>query len=112
MDGAKRNPALPRLPERSEVDQRYTWNLASIYPSLDAWREDFKRVEEDLPTLEGFSGHLGDSAQKLLQWFNSYGATLERMGLSGIARHAVAATLTLSMSAVLLGPDTPVVWAA
>jgi hypothetical protein len=39
-------------------------------------------------------------------------ATLERIGLSGIARHAVAATLTLSMSAVLLGPDTPVFWAA
>src|SRR5438132_10768922 len=80
MDGAKPSLALPRLPERSEVDQKYIWNLASIYPSLEAWREDFKRVEEDLPRLEGFSGHLGDSAQKLLDWFNTYGATLERVG--------------------------------
>jgi hypothetical protein len=37
-------------------------------------------------------------------------ATLDRMGLSGVARHAVAATLALSMSAVILGPGTPVFW--
>ena len=39
-------------------------------------------------------------------------ATLDRMGLSGIARHAVAATLTLSVSGVLLIPGTPTFWSA
>ncbi len=39
-------------------------------------------------------------------------ATLDRMRLSGIARHAIAATLTLSVSGVLLVPGTPVFWAA
>ena len=48
MDGAKRNLALPKLPERSEVDPRYTWNLAGIYPNLDAWRDDFKRLWGEL----------------------------------------------------------------
>lgn len=38
-------------------------------------------------------------------------ATLDRMGLSGIARHAVAATLALSVSGVLLVPGTPAFWA-
>ncbi len=37
-------------------------------------------------------------------------ATLDRIGLAGVARHAVAATLTLSMSAALV-PGTPVFWA-
>jgi hypothetical protein len=37
-------------------------------------------------------------------------ATLDRMGLSGIARHAVAATLALSVGGVLLVPGTPVFW--
>ena len=38
-------------------------------------------------------------------------AALDRMGLVGIARHAVAATLTLSVSGMLLVPATPVFWA-
>src|SRR3954449_428051 len=68
------------LPERSAVDPRYTWNLASIYPTADDWREDLKRVEEALPGFESFKGHLGDSAQKLLEWFRAYEATVERVG--------------------------------
>ena len=39
-------------------------------------------------------------------------ATLDRMGLSGIVRHAVAATLALSVGGVLLVPGTPVFWSA
>lgn len=38
--------------------------------------------------------------------------TLDRMGLVGISRHAIAATLTLSVGGVLLVPATPVFWAA
>ena len=38
--------------------------------------------------------------------------TLDRMGLSGIARHAVAATLALSVSGVALIPGTPTFWSA
>ena len=39
-------------------------------------------------------------------------ATLDRMGLSGIARHAVAATLALSVTGVVLVPGTPLFWSA
>jgi hypothetical protein len=38
-------------------------------------------------------------------------ATLDRMGLSVIARHAVAATLALSVGGVLVVPAVPVFWA-
>jgi len=39
-------------------------------------------------------------------------ATLDRMGLTGTARHAVAATLALSVSGVMLVPGIPVFWSA
>jgi len=39
-------------------------------------------------------------------------ATLDRMGLAGVARHAVAATLALSVTGVLVVPGIPVFWAA
>jgi len=37
--------------------------------------------------------------------------TLDRMGLSGIARHAIAATLALGVCGVAMVPGTPVFWA-
>ena len=38
--------------------------------------------------------------------------TLDRMGLSGTARHAIAATLALGVTGVILVPGTPIFWAA
>lgn len=68
------------LPKRGELDPHYTWNLQSIYPTTDEWAADFKRVEEALPDLEGYKGHLGDSASKLRDWFHAMEATWERVG--------------------------------
>ena len=38
--------------------------------------------------------------------------TLDRMRLSGTTRHAIAATLALSVTGVVLVPGTPIFWAA
>jgi oligoendopeptidase F len=57
------------LPKRSEVPEKYTWNLASIFPTTDAWRAALKDVEDALPALAAYKGHLGESAQKLHDWF-------------------------------------------
>jgi hypothetical protein len=48
--------------------------------------------------------HLLDEARSDLP------AALDRLGLSGIARHAIAATLALSVSGVALMPGTPIFW--
>jgi oligoendopeptidase F len=60
------------LPKRSEVPEKYTWNLASIFPTTDAWRAELKDVEDALPALAAYKGHLGESAEKLRDWFNDY----------------------------------------
>jgi hypothetical protein len=43
---------------------------------------------------------------------NDLPRTLDRMGLSGIARHAVAATVALTVSGVVLTPGIPTFWSA
>jgi oligoendopeptidase F len=53
------------LPKRSELDPRYTWNLESIYVSLDDWEADFARVSERVAALERLRGTLGRSAAAL-----------------------------------------------
>src|SRR4051812_6186287 len=64
------------LPKRSEVEEKYTWNLASIFPTVDDWRTTLKKVEGSLPGLVEYKGHLGDSAQKLAGWFKDYQASV------------------------------------
>src|SRR5919107_1308657 len=51
--------------ERSEVPDRYKWNLAEIYPSDDAWRAAKDKLVEEIPAVSAFKGTLASSPQKL-----------------------------------------------
>jgi oligoendopeptidase F len=51
--------------ERSEIPEKYRWNLADLYPSEQAWSEARQRIAERLPELARHRGHLGDSAAAL-----------------------------------------------
>jgi oligoendopeptidase F len=51
--------------ERAEVPEEYTWNLAEIYPSIDAWRSATQALEKQLPELDAYRGKLGESATAL-----------------------------------------------
>lgn len=42
------------IPARADVDARFTWNLSDIFPTDDAWREEFARVHAQLDTLRGY----------------------------------------------------------
>jgi oligoendopeptidase F len=46
---------------RSEVPARYTWNLADIYPSMEAWRAAREKVAAQIPSLAEFRGRLDSS---------------------------------------------------
>src|SRR5215813_11569974 len=68
------------LPKRSEVQIEYTWDLSTIYPSDEAWEQDFKRVAAALPALSTFQGRLEESAQTLLEALNLHDSTSEILG--------------------------------
>jgi len=54
-------------PKRSEVKTEDTWELETIYPTNEAWEADFTRVSAMQPILSEPQGHMGDSAQNLLE---------------------------------------------
>ncbi|HEY5619733.1 MAG TPA: oligoendopeptidase F [Vicinamibacterales bacterium] len=51
--------------DRAKVDEKYTWNLADIYPNLAAWRVEKTRLAGQVPSVRAFAGKLGSSAQTL-----------------------------------------------
>ncbi|HMB69001.1 MAG TPA: oligoendopeptidase F [bacterium] len=55
--------------ERSDVDDKYKWNLEDIYATDEAWETDFERMKQVADDLAGLREKLGDldSAKKLVE---------------------------------------------
>ena len=63
-------PALSlgsEVPERDEIPAQYKWDLTDLYADAQAWNADRVRFEAQLPSLQAFKGHLGDSGESLLE---------------------------------------------
>ncbi|HSS62135.1 MAG TPA: oligoendopeptidase F [Candidatus Limnocylindrales bacterium] len=59
------------LPERTEVERRFTWNGESVFPDAEGWENAVETVLAWLPDLAEFKGHLGDSPDALADWFDA-----------------------------------------
>ncbi|MBS1111308.1 MAG: oligoendopeptidase, partial [Anaeromyxobacteraceae bacterium] len=58
--------SLPtRAVERSEIPDRYRWNLADLYASDDAWTVAREEVGRSIPAFAARRGRLGESARSL-----------------------------------------------
>jgi len=83
------------VPLRKEVAHEHTWNVESVFPSDDAWEVEFKRVNEQLPSLVRFRGRLGESAAMLADWFEvteQVGIALGKVVLYANMYHTVDTT--------------------
>lgn len=56
-----------QIPQRSDIDDKYKWNLEIMYPNLEAWENDFNFVEENYARLENYKGRLGESGDVLYE---------------------------------------------
>jgi len=57
-----------KVPERSQIDAKYTWNLADMYANREAWEADFKASEKGVSTLSGARGTVTKSPEALLSY--------------------------------------------
>ncbi len=63
---------MPRtVPPRSEIPAEFTWDLESIFPTEADWEQALLEVENDLPTIQKFRGHVGDGPQQLADWLEA-----------------------------------------
>jgi oligoendopeptidase F len=51
--------------QRADIPDQYKWNLADIYPTVDAWRTAKAKTAAEVPTLGAFQNALGTSAKSL-----------------------------------------------
>ncbi len=69
MPAASADTQEKKIPERTEIDQQYLWATENIYPSDQAWEEDFASFEADLKKLAAFQGRLSEGPHVLLDFF-------------------------------------------
>ena len=97
------NPAMADSP----ADR---WNLADLYPSVDAWRADASKLEAQMKELVACKGHLGDNVarfRKCLELQADIGKRFARMNVYSSEQLAedtgAAAYLELSQKTEVLG---------
>ncbi|MFH5799720.1 oligoendopeptidase F [Haladaptatus sp. CMAA 1911] len=56
---------MSSVPERSDIDAQYKWNLESIYATDEEWEEAYEDVEERLGELEKYEGQVTDDGETL-----------------------------------------------
>jgi len=61
--------ANARIPKRSEVQKEYTWATEDIFPSDQAWTEEYEQLKALPQEIAAFKGTLGRSAADLLAFF-------------------------------------------
>ncbi len=68
------------LPNRCDVEEKYRWNLADIFPSLDDFNKEVEYLQDAIKKFEKYVGTLGDknSLLELLNLDSELGERLER----------------------------------
>jgi oligoendopeptidase F len=59
-------PAQSQERDRSKIPDKYKWNLADIYPSVDAWQAAKGKLIAEMNGIEQFKGKLSTSARDML----------------------------------------------
>ncbi|PSP57399.1 oligoendopeptidase F [Halobacteriales archaeon QS_1_67_19] len=58
---------MSSVPERSEIDTEYKWDLESIYATDDDWERAYVEVEDRLDELAAYEGRATEDDQTLLE---------------------------------------------
>ena len=52
--------------QRNEIEEKYTWDLSTIFPTDEAFEAELAQVSEEVKKAASLTGHLLDSADSLL----------------------------------------------
>src|SRR5215471_9064282 len=58
--------AAPELRERSQIDDRYKWNLADIFPGWEEWQHAYNTLETQIAAYAALQGTLAAGSEQLL----------------------------------------------
>lgn len=57
---------------RSEIEEKYKWDLSSIYKSDEEFESDYKKISEEIKIIEKYRGNILKSAESLYEFLETY----------------------------------------
>lgn len=64
---------------RSQIDEKYQWALADLYPSRQAWEKDLAQLKKDLAAVSKCRGRLGRGVKVLAHCLDNGFSMLKRL---------------------------------
>ena len=55
------------IPQRSDIDDKYKWDLTTFFPNEQAWEDAYNALEKNMPRVEQYKGTFASSANNLLE---------------------------------------------
>ncbi len=78
---------MSAVPERAEVDEQYTWDLASLFESDEAWAEALEEARERLADLRAYEGRVTADAATLREVLETHESVMRQVSdVSAYAR--------------------------
>ncbi|QSG01643.1 oligoendopeptidase F [Natranaeroarchaeum sulfidigenes] len=63
---------MSSVPDRSEIDEEYKWDLESIYATDEEWEAAYETVEERIDDLASYEGQVVEDGTILLEFLELY----------------------------------------
>ena len=70
---------MSAVPQRQDIPIEQMWNHESVFPSFEAWQEEYQAVVETLDEIDTYKGTLSKSPQQLHQWLEFNSSLLRRV---------------------------------
>ena len=77
---------MSSVPERSEIEEEYRWDLSSLYADDEDWEEAYGRAEELVQELSDYEGRATEDAGTLKEAMEKYEETMRTV--SNVAAYA------------------------
>tara|TARA_A100001037_G_scaffold19927_1_gene16864 strand:+ start:10037 stop:11836 length:1800 start_codon:yes stop_codon:yes gene_type:complete len=74
---------MEKIPERSEIEQKYKWDLESIYSEDEEWRHSLENVRNRLGEFEPYKGKVCNNGETLLEILGLVEVVAREMRLVG-----------------------------
>ena len=72
---------MEKVPERSEIAQKYKWDLESIYSENGEWKNSLESVKKRLDEFGPYEGRVCESGDTLLELLDLSESVMREMGI-------------------------------
>lgn len=76
--------------ERSEISEKYKWNLTDLYSDFEAWDSEMNSIAARIIKLPEYKGKLGESSQSFLNALDEYFKTLKDFSRAATYAHTLS----------------------